>query len=157
RPPQLPERTSPTGKEGTGKRARRRTGHADLATLAARINAEHEAGQAATRKGLEHYRVAGGALIQAKAEVLSQNGGKRGRWRPWVKTNCQGIGRVQAWRYMEFAERFVTKPSMRPEEQWAEWRVICGNAPPEGGGKNRNRPEARGGGEPQSQESGQAE
>jgi hypothetical protein len=40
----------------------------DLAELAGRINAEHEAGERATRKGLEHFRAAGEALLKAKKQ-----------------------------------------------------------------------------------------
>jgi hypothetical protein len=37
----------------------------DLAALAAEINSEHRAGEAATAKGQEHYRKAGLALQKA--------------------------------------------------------------------------------------------
>jgi hypothetical protein len=39
----------------------------DLAALAAEINAQHKAGEDATRRGLEHFRAAGKALLRAKA------------------------------------------------------------------------------------------
>jgi hypothetical protein len=52
---------------------------ADLATLAARINAAHRAGEAATRKGLEHFRAAGQWLLEAKDRC------GHGRWLPWLK------------------------------------------------------------------------
>ena len=37
-----------------------------LVELAAAINAEHEAGEAATRAGIGHYRRAGERLLRAK-------------------------------------------------------------------------------------------
>ena len=38
----------------------------NLAELARQINAEHEAGEDASRKRIEHYRRAGQFLVQAK-------------------------------------------------------------------------------------------
>jgi hypothetical protein len=40
----------------------------NLATLAAGINAAHEAGEQTTWKGLEHFRKAGEALMKAKKQ-----------------------------------------------------------------------------------------
>jgi hypothetical protein len=104
----------------------------DLDALAKRINAAQQAIEAGERKGLPYYRAAGEALNKAKAEVIRRNGGKkRGErgWEEWLTKNCPRVGRVQAWRYREFAKCFVTKPSMTEEEQWVAWRAISGNVP----------------------------
>jgi hypothetical protein len=54
----------------------------DLAALAARANAGHEAGERATRQGLERFRDAGEALLQARAQR------PHGKWLPWLKKHC---------------------------------------------------------------------
>jgi hypothetical protein len=96
----------------------------DLAALACEINAEHDAGQAATRKGLDHYRAARKALLRAK-EICGHGG-----WLRWLAENCPRISDRQARRYMELAKSDVTT-DLPLEEQEAEWRRICGNAPRE--------------------------
>jgi hypothetical protein len=88
----------------------------DLGELAAAINREHEAGEACTRRGLEHYRRAGEALVKAKAQC------GHGRWLPWLKANVR-FSQQQASRYMQLAKLPVTS---NLEDQW---RVISGNAP----------------------------
>jgi hypothetical protein len=90
----------------------------DLAALAARANAEHEAGERLTRKGLEHYRAAGEALRKAKAQC------GHGKWLAWLKANVK-FSQQQASRYMQLAKLPVTS---NLEDQW---RVISGNVPPE--------------------------
>jgi hypothetical protein len=68
----------------------------DLAELAGRINAEHEAGERATRRGLEHFRAAGDALLQAKADC------GHGRFKAWVEKNVKVSYRTAAV-YMRLA------------------------------------------------------
>jgi hypothetical protein len=67
-----------------------------LAELAVAINAEHEAGEVATRKGLAHFRAAGEALLQAKKKC------GHGNWLPWLKANVR-FDRMTASRYMRVA------------------------------------------------------
>jgi adenine-specific DNA-methyltransferase len=69
----------------------------DLAALATRINAEHEAAEAATREGLERFRRAGEALLRAKARL------GHGQWLPWLKKHVRFSYR-EASRYMRLAE-----------------------------------------------------
>src|SRR5690349_20603178 len=69
----------------------------DLATLAHQANAEHRAGEGVTRKGLEHFRRAGEALLEAKAQC------GHGRWLSWLKDNVQ-FSRPTAWKYMRLAK-----------------------------------------------------
>jgi DNA N-6-adenine-methyltransferase (Dam) len=71
----------------------------DLFVLAAEINAEHEAGEEATRKGLEHFRAAGEALIRAKAAC----GGRK--FKPWLKEHVN-FGRTTAYSYIKLAENW---------------------------------------------------
>jgi hypothetical protein len=71
----------------------------DLAALAAEINAAHVAGEGATRKGLEHFRQAGEALLRAKAAC----GGRK--FKPWLEANVR-FGRTTAYGYMRLAENW---------------------------------------------------
>jgi hypothetical protein len=89
----------------------------DLAALAAAINAAHQAGEEATRRGLEHYRAAGEALIRAKRQC------GHGRWLGWIERHLR-FGERQARRYMALAKSDVTS------DLDAQWRIISGNAPP---------------------------
>lgn len=73
----------------------------DLEVLAERINAEHEATEAAFSESLQHARRAGSLLIEAKSEV------PHGEWLPWLEVNCQ------------FAVR-TAQVYMRIERNWAE-------------------------------------
>lgn len=68
----------------------------DLAALAAAINAAHEAGEGATRQGLEHFRAAGEALIRAKAEC------GHGNWLPWLEASVS-FSNQRASEYMRLA------------------------------------------------------
>jgi hypothetical protein len=86
----------------------------DLKALAEQIEAEHQAGEKATQRGLEHYRAAGEKLLQAKAKV------KRGEWLPWLKANIKFPYRTVA-RYMALAKCDVTSNLSE------EWRRISGN------------------------------
>jgi hypothetical protein len=67
-----------------------------LADLAARIRAEHEACDAALKRGLQHAVAAGKMLIEAKEQL------KHGQWLPWLRDQC-GIPERSARRYMEIA------------------------------------------------------
>lgn len=84
-----------------------------LAELAARINAEHEAGESATRRGLEHYRACGEHLIKAKAAC------RHGEWLTWLKQNVR-VSQQHAWRYMELA-KLPTVSNLADA-----WRTITG-------------------------------
>jgi phage N-6-adenine-methyltransferase len=88
----------------------------DLVALAAEINAEHQAGEEATRRGLEHYHRAGLKLLEAKQRC------GHGHWLKWVSDNLRFTER-QARRYMELARSDVTS------DLWATWQRISGNAP----------------------------
>lgn len=68
-----------------------------LAELAAAANSAHEAGEQAVRKGLEHFRVAGDALLKAKAAC------GHGKWLPWLQQNVKFSGRT-ARHYMQVAK-----------------------------------------------------
>ena len=46
----------------------------DLAELAAEINAEHEAGEVATRQGLEHFRSASASLPSSRPRRSADTG-----------------------------------------------------------------------------------
>jgi hypothetical protein len=96
-----------------------------LSQLARQINAEHQAGQQARRKGLDHYRQAGQRLIAAREECQRQGLG----FTTWLKDNkdALGFGTARAYHYVNLAEFLVTRnPS--PEELEAEWRRISSNA-----------------------------
>jgi hypothetical protein len=71
----------------------------DLAALASKANAEHEAGERLTRKGLGHYRAAGEALLKAKAQC------GHGKWLDWLKANVKFSGRT-ARDYIRLAENW---------------------------------------------------
>jgi ParB family chromosome partitioning protein len=88
---------------------------AALAALAAEINADHEAGEELTRRGLEHYRACGEKLLRAKARC------GHGRWLKWAKANLRFSER-KAQRYMELARCDVTSDLAE------EWRRISGNS-----------------------------
>jgi hypothetical protein len=88
----------------------------DLDALAARANAAHEAGEAASRKGLEHFRAAGEALLKAKAQC------GHGNWLAWLEKNVRFSER-RAQQYMRLAKSEVTA------DLEAEWQIISGNAP----------------------------
>jgi hypothetical protein len=75
----------------------------DLAALAKQINAAHEAGEAATRKGLEYYRAAGADLLKAKDQL------KHGEWLGWLKANVQ-CSHQRASEYMRLAEGWDKLP-----------------------------------------------
>jgi len=93
-----------------------------LPVLAQRINREHAAGETSTRKGLDHFRAAGTALILAHEQV------EHGGWLPWLETNCPEISERRAQRYMKLA-RLVKSDVGTSETDWLEeqWRAICGN------------------------------
>lgn len=74
---------------------------ADLSELAARINREHQAGTAATRKGLENFREAGEALIKAKGLC------GHGEWLKWLEKNVH-FDRRTATNYMKIAREWET-------------------------------------------------
>lgn len=82
----------------------------DLASLAAKINSEHAAGEEATRAGLEHYRAAGEALLKAKKQC------GHGKWLAWLAKNVKCSDR-QARRYMALAK---LEPGSDLEEKWRE-------------------------------------
>jgi N6-adenosine-specific RNA methylase IME4 len=71
----------------------------DLAAIAAEINAEHDAGEDATRRGLEHFRRAGEKLILAKQQC------GHGQWLPWLKKNVR-FSQPTAWAYMRVAKEW---------------------------------------------------
>jgi hypothetical protein len=73
-----------------------RQGTTDLVALAAQINAEHQACQAAITSGLQHAVAAGRLLLQAKARLT------HGRWRPWLQEHFTGAERT-AQAYMRVA------------------------------------------------------
>lgn len=99
-------------------------------TDAAYINAEHDAGQSASRKSLRHFLNAGRRLVQKKAKLL--DGKRQGGWAKWLKTNCPKIDRVKAWRYTKLAELVTLRNELTTDDDalTEEWRRICGNAPP---------------------------
>jgi hypothetical protein len=80
----------------------------DLEALAAEINAEHEAGEDATCRGLEHFRRAGEKLLKAKEQC------GHGNWLSWLKRNVKFSER-QARRYMALAK---SEPGSDLETQW---------------------------------------
>jgi hypothetical protein len=60
---------------------------------------EHEAGEGASRKGLEHFRAAGEALIKAKKQC------GHGKFGEWLKANVR-CDHSQACRYMKLAREW---------------------------------------------------
>jgi hypothetical protein len=77
----------------------------DLAALAHQANAEHEAGERLTRKGLEHYRLAGEYLLKAKARC------GHGKWLAWLKANVR-FSQQTASNYMRLAENWDKLPTV---------------------------------------------
>lgn len=71
-----------------------------LATLAAEINAEHEAADGHARKAIEHARAAGDKLLLAKAGVA------HGQWLPWMAANCPKVSIRRAQEYMRVAREW---------------------------------------------------
>lgn len=69
-----------------------------LATLAAEINAEHDAAESHARKAIEHARAAGEKLLLAKAGVA------HGQWLPWLAANCPRLAERTAQAYMKLAK-----------------------------------------------------
>jgi hypothetical protein len=92
----------------------------DLAAMAAEINAQHEAGEAATSRGLEHYRRAGEALVRAKQAV------GRGRWLPWLRANVR-FSQQTASCYMRLAEQWDDK-LLAAGNLRAALRLLAGDA-----------------------------
>ena len=95
----------------------------DLKALACLITNEIVAGEMdmedaeeAARRGLDHYRRAGEALLKAKAFC------PHGTWLRWLKENV-AVSQQQASRYMQLAKLPVTSNLAE------EWRRISGNAP----------------------------
>jgi hypothetical protein len=83
----------------------------DLHALAAEINAAHQAGEEAARRGLEQFRRAGEALLKAKKQC------GHGNWTKWLQQNVHCSART-ATRYMQFAR------SDGSEEAWAATRPV---------------------------------
>ena len=78
-----------------------------LATLAAEINAEHEAAESHARKAIEdvrayieHARAAGDKLSLAKAHVA------HGQWLPWLAANCPKVSIRRSQEYMRVAREW---------------------------------------------------
>jgi hypothetical protein len=76
-----------------------------LTNLAAKIQAEHEAVEAAkgtalvaARKGIEHALACGDLLIEAKAQLPHGQ-----KWLPWLTENCPAISERTARLYMQLA------------------------------------------------------
>jgi hypothetical protein len=68
----------------------------NLAALAARIRAEHEATAISMVRSIEHAMAAGDLLIQAKKQL------KHGQWLPWLEQHCKISDRT-AQRYIQLA------------------------------------------------------
>jgi ParB family chromosome partitioning protein len=100
-----------------------------LAELAARINAEYQAGEGATRRGLEHFRAAGDLLIRAKDRC------GHGRWLGWVRKHLR-FGDRQARKYMRLARewRQVKSASDADSSIDAALRLLAEGAAVDGGG-----------------------
>jgi protein gp37 len=88
---------------------------ADLAALAAEVKAEVRAGEADSRKGVEHFRKAGGVLLRAREAC------GHGQWLPWLKKT--GVGERMAQRYIALAK------SDAASDLGEQWRIISGHAP----------------------------
>jgi protein gp37 len=99
----------------------------DLADLARRINAEHEAGRKAQAEAYRHYAAAGEHLLKAK-----ENEELLGKWVAWLEKNIR-CSLAHAYRYMEFS-RFLTVRNLNPvkltgadlDTAEAEWLRITG-------------------------------
>src|SRR5256885_15565240 len=74
----------------------------DLAALAAQINAAHQAGEEATRRGILEFKKAGDALLKAKEAC------GHGQWLPWLKKHVKFSART-ARRYMRLASAWQDK------------------------------------------------
>ena len=61
-----------------------------LEQMAAAINSDHKAGEAAAREGLQHFRAAGERLLQAKAAVKCRGE----KWLPWLEKNVKFSART---------------------------------------------------------------
>jgi hypothetical protein len=72
---------------------------ADLRILAAEINAAHKSGEESTRRGLEHFRAAGEALLKAKKAV------GHGGFQAWVEKHVHCSYRTAAC-YMRVAREW---------------------------------------------------
>jgi len=73
-----------------------------LATLAAEINAEHDAAERTARTAIDHARAAGDRLLLAKARVA------HGQWLPWLATNCPAVSVRTAQAYMRLSGNWAT-------------------------------------------------
>ena len=73
-----------------------------LATLAAEINAEHDAAERTARTAIDHARAAGERLLLAKAQVA------HGQWLPWLSANCPAVAVRTAQAYMRLASNWGT-------------------------------------------------
>jgi hypothetical protein len=91
----------------------------DLKALAAQINADHQVGTEASRRGLAHFRAAGEALLKAREAV------GHGQFLSWLKENVT-VKKSRAYQYMRFAKFPVTG---NLEDQEAAWRSCSGNGP----------------------------
>lgn len=87
----------------------------DLADLAAAINAEVQAGDQSSRRGVEHYRAAGLKLIEAKRRC------GHGAWLGWLRANVR-VSQQHASRYMRLAKL----PTVSDLE--VAWAAITGRA-----------------------------
>lgn len=73
-----------------------------LDTLAAEINAEHDAAERTAQTALDHARAAGERLLLAKAQV------EHGQWLPWLSVNCPTVAARTARAYMQLARNWKT-------------------------------------------------
>jgi site-specific DNA-methyltransferase (adenine-specific) len=92
-----------------------------LKQLADRINRNHEAGEAASKKSLRYYEKCGHDLLWAKVVCRWE----KIRWQAWLRDNVK-FNRMTAWRYMALAKCNVTL-QMTPDQLWEEWQKISGN------------------------------
>jgi hypothetical protein len=82
------------------------TAVASLASLASRINAEHEAFLATAERAIDRAVEVGRLLCEARAEV------PEGRWIAWVESNCS-FGERQSQRYFEiYSNRQLLTPDI---------------------------------------------
>jgi hypothetical protein len=101
---------------------------ADLAALAAEINAEHALGEQATRQAAQHYLRVGRALLQAREQC------PHGQWLPWLAANCPGVSERTSQRCMSLA-RTAGKSDAASDLLAALWRNINGHADAEDQGE----------------------
>jgi hypothetical protein len=71
----------------------------DLSGLAEQINAEHAKAEGTLRAGIEHARIVGQLLLQAKEKC------SHGQWLPWLRENVQFSERT-AQGYMRVAKKW---------------------------------------------------